>query len=167
MKKSACSCSDWFWLWTNIWIFFFFFCCGFSGSSTWVSVGTVLQWLCSGAHRLLRCCGSARRTGTRRPALHSEQCSQPPAICQVNAAHIHIQFKRRHALVILSMFVMCLCKKKKKLSQPLCLSVYLYTHLYTCIHIYVYNVFICICMHIYIKAGQLNELLSHYTPTII
>lgn len=167
MKKSACSCSDWFWLWTNIWIFFFFFCCGFSGSSTWVSVGTVLQWLCSGAHRLLRCCGSARRTGTRRPALHSEQCSQPPAICQVNAAHIHIQFKRRHALVILSMFVMCLCKKKKKKVKSA--SLFICVFIYTSIHIYMFIMclYVYVYMYAHIKAGQLHELLSHYTPTII
>lgn len=157
MKNSACSCSEWFWLWTNIWIFFFFFsCCGFSGSSTRVSVGTVLQWLCSGAHRLLRCCGSARRTGTRRPTLHSEQCSQPPAICQVLSEHIHLQFKRLHDLVILSIFVMCLCKKKKKLSQPLCLSVYLYTHLYT--YMFIMCLYVYVCTYIL----RLGNLTSYY-----
>lgn len=64
--------------------------CCVSGPSVGGSVAAVLQRLCSGAFNLLRCRGAAGGSGPRRPALHPQQCPQPPALCQVNKTHSHL-----------------------------------------------------------------------------
>lgn len=55
-----------------------------SGSSVGSSVAAVLQWLCSGAISLLRCPGAPGGSRPRRPELRSQQCPQPPSLCQVH-----------------------------------------------------------------------------------